>query len=439
MLASYLHMVRRRWYVIPAVLAAAILILVLALHLSVTVTSRVVVPFPGSLNDQNFQGVASSDAVAKAVIHDLKLHHVSPESLLNQVSVSQEYGTNIYDITVRDASKARATAVCDTWVKETITLYTRLNTAPATQAVLAAQQQLGDTTKEIADLQGRITAFEYAHPELVNTQISSSSSNSTHNSGSSSGSVTSTTNGSTSTSTSTTSSGTPATGGTSSNQQGGGSSSATTNNRSGSSSTSDASSRATSVTTTNNTPGSVGDAQTLADLKVQLADAQAIYNQLVSEATNVQASNLGSLQKAYAQVLDPASVPPVNVPLLAAFTVLLSLLVGGGLILALEYADHSIRGRGTLDDTFGPAQVLVVSSRPSRRERRHVAASAWALPAPGEMQRPGQWATLLSVAALTAGATAMQSNGHVAAGMPARRDQDLHNGALGSATPEDQH
>lgn len=181
----------------------------------------------------------------------------------------------------------------------------------------------------------------------------------------------------------------------------------------------------------------MGNAQSLADLKQQLAEAQTIYNQLVSEAANVQTSNLGSLQKAYAQILDPAQVPPLNVPLLAAFTVLLGLLVGGGLILALEYADHSIHGRGSLESSFEPNNVFVVAARPNRRERRHVAATTWAIPAPGAVGRPGQWAMLLSVATLTAGTLNMRANGHIAAGTTSRRAHDQRHGANADEAPSE--
>ncbi|HEV7128063.1 MAG TPA: hypothetical protein VGN32_11550, partial [Ktedonobacterales bacterium] len=184
MISSYLRVVRRRWYVIPAVMLIAIGALLVGVRLSVTATSRVIVPFPGNQSDQNFQGVANSYEVSKEVIHDLRLKGISPDKLLAQVTVTLEYGTNIYDITVKDSNQARAIHICTAWTTDTVALYTKLNTAPASQAFLAAQQQLNSAHQNIAALQAQITAFEYAHPELVNKSTTTTGSTSVNSSGS---------------------------------------------------------------------------------------------------------------------------------------------------------------------------------------------------------------------------------------------------------------
>lgn len=416
MIKNYLSIVQRRWFVIPAVLLISASVLVLALTRQVSVTSRVIVPFPGDQNDQNFQGVAQSYMVAKTVIHDMHLSNESPYQLLQQVSVSQEYGTNIYDITIKDSNKARALRLCDTWTNDTIALYTKVNTAPASLAFTDAQQQLASAHQKIADLQQKITAFEYAHPELVNVQITTSQSGTQRTAANSTSSSRSSNNSSTSNagaSNSTTSSATSgvahsANGSTASNAN----TSGTTN---GSSSTSNSGTTSTNTTTTqatNNTPGSVNDAQTLADLKQQQQDAQVIYDQLASVLSTAQLANLQTTQRAYAQVLDPATTPPVNIPLLAVFTVLLGTLLGLALIFGWEYFDRSMHSSRSLEDIVGATKTVEVASRPSGHELRHVAPGSWALPAlPQGRTRPGRWptVTVTSLAALTGAAVAMRS------------------------------
>jgi hypothetical protein len=138
----------------------------------------------------------------------------------------------------------------------------------------------------------------------------------------------------------------------------------------------------------------------------QLTDAQVIYTQLAGVMSTAQLSNLDTQQKAYAQVLDPAVKPPSNVTLLAAFTVLLGLLVGVGAIFAWEYFDNSLHSSTSLEDIFGETAVVQLAGRPTRRELRTVAAGTWALPAPAQNQhRPGQWPSALVVAAMASAAT----------------------------------
>jgi len=202
-----------------------------------------------------------------------------------------------------------------------------------------------------------------------------------------------TTNGSSSNSGSSTNSGSTST-------NGAPSSGATNGSTTGSGSQSSSGTSSTTQTV-NNTAGSATDAAVLADLKQQLADAQVIYNQLAGVMSTAQLSNLDTQQKAYAQVLDPAIKPPTNTTLLAAFTVLLGLLVGVGAIFAWDYFDNALHSRTTLEDIFGETAVVQVAGRPSRHELRNVAAGIWALPAPTQsQQRPGQWPGALVVSTL---------------------------------------
>jgi capsular polysaccharide biosynthesis protein len=416
MIKNYLSVVRRRWFVIPAVLLVAASVLVLAITRQVTVTSRVVVPFPGDQNDQNFQGVAQSYAVAKMVIHDVNLRGETPYQVLQQVSVAQEYGTNIYDVTVKDSNKARATRICNTWVNDTIALYTKLNTAPASLAFTDAQQQLASAHQKISDLQQKITQFEYAHPELVNVQTTTSQSGSQRTTTNSSSSIQIKNNSSTSNAGSVNSSTTPATAGSAGSTSGNtGSQASTSGTTSGSNTTANSGTTSTNVTATqatNNTPGSVNDAQTLADLKQQLQDAQVIYDQLASVLSTTQLANLQTTQRAFAQVLDTATPPPVNVPLLLLFTLLLGVLLGLALIFGWEYFDRTMHSASAFENAFGVATVVEVARRPSRRELRHVAPGSWALPAPTQARaRPGHWptVTVASMAALADAAMTMRA------------------------------
>jgi capsular polysaccharide biosynthesis protein len=350
------------------------------------------------------------------VIHDAGLRSETPYQVLQQVSVAQEYGTNIYDITIKDSNKARATRICNTWVSDTIALYTRLNTAPASLAFTDAQQQLTSAHQKIADLQQKITDFEYAHPELVNVQTTTNQTGSQRTTANSSTSGSSTNNSSTSNAGAVNTSTSPTTNGANGSTNGSSNSNASTSGTSSSSNVTsnsgNTSSNATTTQTTNNTPGSVNDAQTFADLKQQLQDAQVIYDQLASVLSTAQIANLQTTQRAYAQVLDPATTPPVNVPLLAVFTLLLGLLLGLALIFAWEYFDHSMHSPSAFESAFGAASVVEVAGRPSRRELRHVAPGSWALPALTQARtRPGHWptVTVAAMAALTGAAVAMRA------------------------------
>lgn len=417
MLASYLRVVKRRWYVIPAVLLIAVATLAFTMTHWVTVTSRVVVPYPGDQNSQNFQSVATSHAVAGQVQQQLHITNKSAGQLLAEVSVAQEFNSDVYDINVRDTKTNRATAIATAWVHDSITLYNRLNTAPAALAYNDAQQQLLDTQHKISALQKQITTFEYAHPELVNLQTKQVS-NTSGNTSSTTSSSSSTTGGS-STSGATTSANTAA-----SSSPGNG----TTNGNSSNSSTTNNSSRGvtsasnqisvsgnTSTTTgTNYTAGSVTDAATLNDLKQQLTDSETIYSQLAQVLSNSNIASLDSAQKAFAQVLDLPAVAPINIRLLSIFTGALAILLGLALIFGWEYFDHRSHNPQTLETMFPNVSVMTISTRPSRREVRHVAPGAWAMAAiaaPTAEARQGHWpesSVLGLLAPVAAGVTQQQ-------------------------------
>ena len=376
MVKSYLRVVRRRWYVIPAVLLIALAVLFAATRSSVTVTSRVVVPFPGDQNDVNYQGIAQSLTVARSVAHDLHLKGETPDKLLGQVTVTQEYGTNIYDVSVHDSSKAQALHICDDWVATTNALYDKLNTAPAALAYSDAVQQLTATQQQITSLQQQITAFEYTHPELVNLQTTTQTTGSQTGTQSGGSSQTGTQSGSTS-----------------SSQPGNGTQTGTNSGQSQFNQTGTTQTNGNTTQQTNHTPGSVQNAQFLTNLESELASQQTMYTQLAQAVGNTQSLALQSTQKANAQVLDSAAVPPSNTLLLIAFTVLLGLLLGLGLIFAWEYFDRSLHTSTPLEEAFGSLAVIAVAARPSSRELRQVAPAAWAQPAlpAAAASRPGHW------------------------------------------------
>lgn len=402
MLKSYLGVVRRRWYVLPIMILLAALVLAFATTHWVTVTSRVIVPYPGDQNNQNFQSVATSTSVANAVIKDLHMKHESAPQLLSQVTVALEFNTNVYDVSVRDTSARRATSICNMWVKEATALYTKLNTAPAALAYIQAEGHLGQMQQNIANLQSQITAFEYQHPELVNTQTSTSSSSTSRNSSSSSGSSSSSTNSTSSqASSSTGGSGAPGSG------QSNGSASTSVSGQNSSSGTSNSSGSSTSTTSANNTPGNVSEAQALNSMRAQLNTDIVDYNQLAQVLSNTQLSALASQQMAFAQVLDTASPASVNIPLLVTFTLALGLLLGLGSIFLWEYFDHGVGEPRVLEQVFQGVTVLPIATVPSPFKLRRVAAGTWAEPEPAESaRRPGVWPTLVALAVTTSASVA---------------------------------
>jgi len=397
MLTSYARVVRRRWYVLPIMIVLAALVLAFATNHWVTVTSRVIVPFPGDQNNQNFQSVATSTSVANLVIKDLNIQGESAGQLLGQVSVALEFNTNVYDISVRDTSAARATKIGNAWVKEATALYTKLNTAPAALAYIQAENQLGQMQQTINTLQNQITAFEYQHPELINIQTSTSSSSTSRNTTSTSGTSSSSSNANTSqASNGTGGAGLPSTG------QSSASTSTSSSGTNSANSTGNSSNSTTSTTATNNTPGRMSDAQTLNSMRTQLTNDIFGYNQLAQVLSNTQLSALASQQLAFAQVLDTARVATPNMPLLLAFTLALGLLMGLGAIFVWEYFDHSVGESRTLEQVFQGVAVLPIATIPTRRELQHVATGTWAVPEPAAVaSRPGMWPALLALAATT--------------------------------------
>lgn len=337
MVTSYLRAVRRRWYLIAAALLLALGTLALATHDSFTVVSRVVVPSPASQTISDFQGIAQSLTVARAVEFDLRINGESSARLLQQVAVTREPGSDIYDIAIHDASKTRALRICDAWVSEADALYAKLNTAPAALAYSDAVQQLTTAQQQINSLQQQIVAFEYAHPELVNVPVTSTSGTAV-----------------------------------------------TTGRHSGSDST---------VTqTTDHTPGSLQNALYLANLQQQLTSEQAMYTQLAQAIGTTQAQALQSTRQASAQVLDPAAIAPINLPLWTALAALLGLLAGLGLVATWEHFDRSLRSSVPLERAFGAQAVVTIAARPSTRELWHVAPVDWARPAlPPASNRDGRW------------------------------------------------
>ena len=156
------------------------------------------------------------------------------------------------------------------------------------------------------------------------------------------------------------------------------------------------------------------DAQYLANLQQQLDSQQTMYAQLAKAVGDTQAQALQSTQKANAQVLDPALVPPANTLLLVIFTVLLGLLLGLGLIFGWEYFDRSLRTSAPLEEAFGSLAVVSVAARPSVRELRQVAPAAWAQPAlPTAASRSGHWPVgTLALAAVAASLPRAQTEAH---------------------------
>ncbi|MFI5271424.1 MAG: hypothetical protein ACHQ4H_00130 [Ktedonobacterales bacterium] len=420
MLSSYLRVIRRRWYVLPAMILLAGCVLMFAANHWVTVTSRVIVPFPGDQNNQNFQSIATSQAVAAAVIQDLHMKGKSPGQLLGQVSVALEFNTNVYDVSVRDTSKGRAIRIDNAWVKETTALYTKLNTAPAALAYIQAEQQLGSMQQKIATLQQQVTVFEYQHPELVNLQTTANATNTSHNSTSSSGSSSASN---------------------SSTQQtplsGGNGASTTTGSSGAQSSTSGSATQSGNSSTTtqiNNTPGHLSDAETLNYMRTQLNNDLFDYNQLSQVLSNTQLGALASQQLAFAQVLDTASVPNANTTLLLVFTLALGLLLGLGTIFVWEYFDHGVSNPRGLEQVFEGVTVLPIATVPTQRELRHVATGTWSEREPAvattATSRPGVWPALLALAASSAASSVATQphDGEPAPGDASQAQQNGHNG-----------
>lgn len=173
---SFMRNVRRRWYLLPAVmLVAGVLTAFVTTHW-VTVTSRVIVLYPGVHTNQNFRGVASSITVASMVARDLHVRNETASQLLAQVIVTREPHTDVYDVSVRDTSPERAEKICSDWVQEAISLYTTLSNVPASLDAQQARDQLGQLQQSIASLQQQIAALEYqqsgsgtAHPASKST------------------------------------------------------------------------------------------------------------------------------------------------------------------------------------------------------------------------------------------------------------------------------
>lgn len=388
MVTSYLRAVRRRWYLIAAALLLTLGALALSLHNSITVTSRVVVPFSSDQTSSNFQGIAQSLTVAKAVEFDLRISDESAARLLQQVVVTQEPGSDIYDITIHDTSRPRALRICDAWVTEADALYTKLDTAPSALAYSDAVQQVTTTQQQINSLQQQILAFEYAHPELVNVPVTSITN-----------SPTSDPRGATITST----------------------------RRSGSDST------VTQIT--NHTPGSLQNAIYLANLQQQLTSEQAMFSQLAQAVGTTQTQALQSAQQASVQVLDPAAVVPANIALLTSLAVLVGMLLGLSLVAVWQHFDRSVRTSAPLERAFGSRAVVSIAARPSVRELRRVAPVDWAQPvlpaastASTASGRAGRWPTVTYAVASLAAALPHARRAPASADDPA--ELVAHNGHL---------
>jgi capsular polysaccharide biosynthesis protein len=382
--SEYLRAVARRWYILVITLVVSVIVLIGVVKLFQQATARVIVPFPTQQTNSNFQNVATSYAVANQVIHDMNLH-MTPTALLNKVTVSIEYQSNVYDVNVRDSKAARAIAIAQRWTEDTIALYTELNTTATTQAYQKAQQQLGGVEARILNFQKQLTAFEYQHPELVNTQVTSNASNSTSTSSSSNTSSNSSSQSSasnpavqttTNTTTTTGTQGTPTTSSSTTTNPGGTVGNSSSSSQTGSSSSSGSSkSTGSTVTTQNNTPGNSTDAAALATLRQQLADAQAIYDQMNAVVGTQQAAALGSQTLDTAVILDPAYIPPTKWTLLVPFTVLLALLLGVGVIFGVEYFDQRVYNPNVLEKALG-APVIVAAPLPKDKKQRQLAGAA---------------------------------------------------------------
>jgi capsular polysaccharide biosynthesis protein len=373
---GYLRVVARRWYILVILLVLSLLVLVGVLTLFQQATARVIVPFPSQQTNSNFQNVATSYAVANQVIHDMNLH-TNPTSLLNKVTVSLEYQSNVYDINVRDTNANRAIAIAQRWTQDTIALYTELNTAADSQAYQKAQQQLSGVESRILNLQKQLVAFEYQHPELVNTQITSNQTGSSSTSSSQSSSSQSSSSGSSGTgqsvNVSVQSTPQPGIGNTTTTTIGPTSSSNSSSSTSSSSVTGSSSQHSSSstVTTTNNTPGRASDAEALAMLKQQLADAQAIYDQMNAVVGSQQGASLNNASLNTPVILDPAHIPPPNWLLLVPFTILLALLLGIGIIFGVEYFDQRIYNPDAIEKVLN-APVIVAAPLKTKKQPRQL-------------------------------------------------------------------
>jgi len=404
-LVGYLQAIARRWYILVALIVVALLVLVGALKYLQQAEARVIVPSPSQSTNANFQNVATSYVVANQVVHDLNLKQYTPTSLLNKVTVAQEYGSDVYDISVRSSNGPEAIKIAQKWAEDTMALYSELNTEAASQSFAKAQQQLSQAEATVLQDQQKLVAFEYQHPELANPVTTSTTTGNTSTSGSTTTSTFGSTSGSattpptTSTRTDVQTASTPGAG----ISQGSTTTSTIVNPGFTSETSSTATQNGTSTinqsqtttgkttTSTDNTPGNVTDAQALATLKQQFADATAIYDQLSQVIGNQQNFAINNDTQATAVLLDPARIPPPNWFLLIPFTVLLALLLGIGVIFAVEYFDQRMFNPDQVEKLLGAPVIVAAPLKKSKGQRQLTGAAAGWRPGLPEPDRSMYW------------------------------------------------